>query len=84
MEFTHLYIPSLCKEFFVMHHNLGHSTTAAPSCELKEFLKQMASTYICMYIFSLFKSSHLRNMYHVIFIRYYGKKKGKYELFVGP
>jgi hypothetical protein len=23
-EFTHLYIPSLCKEFFVMRHNLGH------------------------------------------------------------
>ena len=23
-KFTHLYIPSLCKEFFVMRHNLGH------------------------------------------------------------
>jgi hypothetical protein len=23
-KFTHLYIPSLCKEFFVMHQNLGH------------------------------------------------------------
>ena len=25
-KFTHSYIPSLCKEFFVMRHNLGHST----------------------------------------------------------
>ena len=24
-KFTHLYIPSLCKEFIVMLHNLGHS-----------------------------------------------------------
>ena len=24
-EFTHLYIPSLCKQFFMMRHNLGHS-----------------------------------------------------------
>ena len=24
-KFTHLYIPSLCKEFIVMRHNLGHS-----------------------------------------------------------
>ena len=23
-KFTHLYIPSLCKEFFVMRQNLGH------------------------------------------------------------
>ena len=25
-KFTHLYIPSLCKEFIVMRHNIGHST----------------------------------------------------------
>ena len=25
-KFTHLYIPSLCKEFVVMRHNLGHPT----------------------------------------------------------
>ena len=24
-QFTHLYVPSLCKEFFVMRHNIGHS-----------------------------------------------------------
>ena len=24
-QFTHLHVPSLCKEFFVMRHNIGHS-----------------------------------------------------------
>ena len=24
-QFTHLHIPSLCKEFFEMRHNIGHS-----------------------------------------------------------
>ena len=24
-QFTHLYVPSLCKEFIVMRHNIGHS-----------------------------------------------------------
>ena len=28
-EFTHFYVPSLCKEVFVMRHNLGHSSTYA-------------------------------------------------------
>ena len=27
-EFTHLNIPSLCKEFFVMRHNIGHSNAS--------------------------------------------------------
>ena len=25
-QFTPLYVPSMCKEFFVMRHNFGHST----------------------------------------------------------
>ena len=24
-QFTHLHVPSLCKEFFAMRHNIGHS-----------------------------------------------------------
>ena len=31
-KFIHLYIPSLCKEFFVIRHNLGHPNTSGP-CE---------------------------------------------------
>ena len=25
-QFTHLHVPSLCKEFFMMRHNIGHSS----------------------------------------------------------
>ena len=28
-QITHLHIPSLCKEFFMMRHNLGHSNKGA-------------------------------------------------------
>ena len=29
-QFTHSYVPSLCKEFFVMRHNIGHSKLIRP------------------------------------------------------
>ena len=35
VQFTHLYIPSMCKEFFVMPHNLGHPTAHARQCEFE-------------------------------------------------
>ena len=35
-QFTHLYVPSLCKEFFVMRHNIGHSSGELRLVELSE------------------------------------------------
>ena len=37
-HFTHLHIPSMCKEFLVMCHNLGHSNTYAELIMMRFFL----------------------------------------------
>ena len=34
-KFTYLYIPSLCKEFFVMRHNLGHPNMYVQNSDFK-------------------------------------------------
>ena len=39
-KFTHLFMPSLCKEFIVMRHNLGHSSY------IEEFLSSQMSCFI--------------------------------------
>ena len=40
-KFIHLYIPSLCKEFFVMRHNLGHY------CRYLHNQKRTLACFIC-------------------------------------
>ena len=43
-QFTHLHIPSLCKEFFVMRQNIGHSSAEhVISCFLRFLHKLMIS-----------------------------------------